>query len=336
MHFIGIDISADDFAASIFTSVNKPIISEEGFDNNPSGFEAFLSWLKTHGISTEYSIICMEATGVYGEAISYWLVARGFKTVLEHPLKVKRAFLSKGHKTDKIDSKKIAEYAYRHVDKLKFWTPPEKIIEQIKVLLSTREQFVKQRTANNNALKALKRKKIQTPLANRLYKDTINRLDKQIEQIEKELRKLIDNDSFFKNTVHNLEAIPGVGLLLTANFLVATNGFTIEMATNYKKFAAFLGVCPYQYESGSSIYRKPTSAKSGPSRMRKLLHLASRSNMVHNSSFSLYASIKLSQGKNNRIILNNMCNKLLKIMCAIVRTGKPYVNNYVSKHPKFA
>ena len=82
-------------------------------------------------------------------------------------VKIKRSFLTKGHKTDKTDSKKIAEYAFRHVDQLKFWTPPEKIIEQIKVLLSTREQFVKQRTASNNALKALKRKEIQTPLANR-------------------------------------------------------------------------------------------------------------------------------------------------------------------------
>ena len=336
MHFIGIDISADNFAASIFSSVNKPIISEEGFDNNPSGFETFLSWLDKHGILPEYSVICMEATGVYGENLSYWLVARGFKTVIEHPLKVKRAFLTKGHKTDKIDSKKIAEYAYRHVDKLKFWTPPAKIIEQIKVLLSTREQFVKQRTANNNALKALKRKKIQTPLANRLYQQTISRLDKQIQQIEKEIRNLIDKDSFFKNTLNNLEAIPGVGLLLTANFLVTTNGFSTEMATNYKKAAAFLGVCPYQYESGTSKYRNPTSVKYGPKRMRKLLHLASRSNMAHNSSFCLYASIKSSQGKNNRIILNNMCNKLLKIMCAIIRTGKPYVYNHVSKHPKFA
>lgn len=336
MYYIGIDVSSDDFAASIFTSVNKDIKTEEGFENNPTGFDVFLSWLQKYSVSIENSIICMEATGVYGEALSYWLVAKGFKTVVEHPLKVKRAFLSKGHKTDRIDSKKIAEYAYRHVDKLKLWTPPEKIVEQIKVLLAAREQFVKQKTANNNALKALKRKEIQTPLANRLYQETINRLNKQIERIEKELKKLIDKNPFFKEIVKNLDSIPGVALLLTANFLAATNGFTSEMATNYKKAAAFLGICPYQYQSGSSVYRKPTSAKYGPSRMRKLLHLAVRSNMVHNSSFNLYASIKSSQGKSNKIILNNMCNKLLKIMCAIVRTGQPYVDNYVSKHPKFA
>jgi len=143
------------------------------------------------------------------------------------------------------------------VDKLKFWTPPEKVIEHIKALLSTREQFVKQRTANNNAFKALKRKEVQTPLANRLIQETINRLDKQIERIEKELRKLIDKNPFFKENVKNLEAIPGVALLLSANFLVATNGFTTEMATNPKKAAAFLGICPYQFQSGSPVFATP-------------------------------------------------------------------------------
>jgi transposase len=306
MNYIGIDIAAENFAASIFTSVNKPIISETNFANNPLGFEVFISWLQSHNIHALNSILCMEATGVYGEVLCYWLVARDFKVVVEHPMKVKRAFLSKGHKSDKIDSQKISEYAYRHVDKLKYWSPPGNIIEQIKVLLTTREQFVKQKTATINALKALKRKEIQNPLANRLHQDNIDRLTKQITRIAKEIQKLIDKDPFFKQTVKNLSFIPGVALLLCANFLVVTNGFTSEMATNYKKAAAFLGVCPYKHESGSSIYRRPTSAKYGPQRMRKLLHLAARSNMIHNSKFCLYASLKASQGKSNKIILNNM------------------------------
>ena len=29
-------------------------------------------------------------------------------------------------------------------------------------------------------------------------------------------------------------------------------------------------------------------------------------------------------------------NKLLKIMCAVIRTQKPFVENYVSIHPQFA
>lgn len=336
MFFVGIDISADDFAASILTTVKHPFISEDSIANTHSGFDAFSSWLQSHGVNTKNCTICMEATGVYGESFCYWLIANNYKLAVEHPLNVKRAFSSKGHKTDKIDSQKIAEYAFRHYDKLKYWTPPIDIVEQMKVLLTTREQFVKQRTASTNALKALKRKEVQTPLANRLFTQTIDKLTKNIVRIEKELQKLIDSNDFFKNTVKNLGAAPGVALLLASNFLVMTDGFTSEMATNPKKAAANLGICPYQHESGTSVYKKPKSKKSGPKRMRKLLHLATRSNKLYNSTFSIYAAVKTSQGKTEKIISNNMCNKLLAIMCAIVRTGKPYVDNYVSKHPHFA
>ena len=143
MNYIGIDIAAESFAASIFTSVIKPIISKPDFVNNPNGFESFVSWMSSYGVDVSNSILCMEATGVYGESLCYWLAAKDYRVVVEHPMKVKKAFLTKGHKTDEVDSKKIAEYAYRHVDKLKLWSPPGKIVEQIKVLLSSREQFVK-------------------------------------------------------------------------------------------------------------------------------------------------------------------------------------------------
>lgn len=336
MHYIGIDISADDFAASIFTSVQDSIITKEEFANNPSGYDALQSWLIHNGVIKTECIVCIEATGVYGESLSYWLIANDYALVVEQPLKVKKAFLSPDHKTDPIDSRKIAEYAFRYSDQLKFWTPPDIIVEHIKVLLTTREQFVKERTANTNSLTALKRKKIQTPLANKLLAQTIERLSKNIERIERELQKLIDSNDFFKKTVNNLSAAPGIALLLSANFLVMTDGFQNEMATNSKKAAANLGICPYKHQSGSSVFKKPKSSKNGPKRMRKLLHLAARSNIVYNSSFSTYDAIKTAQGKTKKIIYNNVSNKLLKIMCAIVRTGQPYVDNYVSIHPQFA
>lgn len=336
MNYVGLDISADDFAASIFMSVNHPFISKESMPNNSSGFDKLGSWLSSNGAVPENSIVCMEATGVYGEALCYWLVAHNYKLVVEHPLKVKKASTSKSHKTDKIDSQKIAEYAYRHVDKLKFWHPPLDIVEKIKVLLTTREQFVKQKTADTNALKALKRKKVQTPLANKLYAKTIDHLSKNIDRIEKEVQKLIDSNDYFKKTIKDLVSVKSVALLLAANFLVATDGFTNEMATNAKKASSNFGICPFKHQSGTSVFRRPRSKKDGSKRMRKLLYLAAISGKQYNSTLALYAALKKAQGKPGKVILNNIGNKLIRIMCAIVRDGKPYVDNHVSVHPKFA
>jgi transposase len=334
--YVGIDISNNDFAASIFTAPTDPIKTMAEIPNEFSGFEKFESWLINNQVQTSTCVICLEATGVYGEALSYFLTAKGYQIAVEPPLKVKRAFSDKGHKNDKVDSKNISEYAFRFFDELKFWRPKANVIEQIKVLLMAREQLVEQRTALSNTLKALRKKVVQTPLANDIYQKNVERFSAQIKKIEKELNKLIDKHPDFKNTVKFLDSIPGVGLLLAANFLVATDGFENEMAFQYRKTSAYIGICPYEHTSGTSVYKKPRIPKYGPARLRKLLHLAARSVVIHNADFSTYYIQKIAQGKAKKLVLNNVSNKLLKTMCAVTRTQKPFVDNYVSIHPQFA
>jgi hypothetical protein len=68
--FIGLDVSCDDFAASIYETPGKKIITKEAIENSPDSFNVFVNWLKEHNIYPSNSIICMEATGVYSEASS--------------------------------------------------------------------------------------------------------------------------------------------------------------------------------------------------------------------------------------------------------------------------
>ncbi len=336
MQYIGVDISNLDFCASIYTAPQAVIKTITDVENAVPGFQKFETWLMDHQVSASRCIICLEATGVYGEAFSYYFTAKGYKVAVEPPLKVKRSFPDKRHKTDKVDSREIAEYAYRYSDELRIWRPKDQIIEQIQVLLMTREQLVGQRTACKNTRRALKKKPVQTPLANRIYEQNIERFNKQIKNIEKELKNLIDKHPDFKNNVQKLKAIPGVALLMASNFLVITNGFQNELASNYRKAAAFISVCPYQHKSGTSVRKKAEIAKYGPARLRKLLHLAARSVVKHNPTFQKYYEFKKVQGKPRKLILNNVGNKLLKIMCAIIQSQRTYVDNYVSIHPKIA
>lgn len=335
LFLIGIDISNDDFAASIFKDPNTHTQTLSEIVNDFSGFEKLESWLANNQVQTSNCVVCLEATGVYGEALSHYFTAKGYQVAVEHPLKVKRAFPAKGHKNDKTDSKKIAEYAFRYFDELRFWHPKAEIIEQIKTLLMAREQFVGQRTALTNTLRALLKKVVQTPLANQVYQKNIGRFGTQIKKIEKEIERLINKHPHFSNTVKTLKSIPGVALLLSANFLVATDGFKNELAFQYRKASAYIGICPYEHTSGTSVYKKPRIPKYGPPRLRKLLHLAARSVVAHNEKFAFYYNQKIEHGKEKKLILNNVSNKLLKIMCALIRTQKPFVDNYVPSHPQF-
>lgn len=42
LFFIGLDIAEADFAASIYQTPDKPIVTKEAIPNNPEGFDLFL------------------------------------------------------------------------------------------------------------------------------------------------------------------------------------------------------------------------------------------------------------------------------------------------------
>lgn len=331
-YFIGIDISAKDFSASCITSPDNLVFSTQKLSNNIDGFNNLLSLFSKDNIKQTDAIICMEATGVYSENICYFLASKGFTISIEAPHKIKNKTKDSPRKNDFIDALYIAEYAYRYFDKLPIWKPKNEILEQIQVLLTTREHLSIQMTANLNALKTLKHKYYQTPLANKIYEETISKLKEHIKQIDQEIKTLIDKDDSFKKIVPLAISVPGVGLLLAANLLVLTKGFTERL--NYKHIASYTGICPYEQISGTSLHKPPRSRMCGPAKLRKLLYLAALSVRTHNKNFKKYFLRKLAEGKNQRLILNNIENKLLKIICAVINSRTAYTENFKSINPE--
>jgi len=330
-YFIGLDISADDFSASCITTPDNIIFSAQKFQNNLDGFSEFFAFLLSREIKPTETIVCMESTGVYCEGIAYFLYSKGFNVSIEAPHKVKQKIKDTPRKNDFIDSLAIAEYSYRYLDKLPIWRPQVEILQQLKTLLSTREHLVTQKTASESVLKTLKRKYIQTPLALEIYEENIKKFNEQIKQIDKEIKALIEKDDNFKIKIDLAMSVPGIGLLLATNLLVLTDGFTKHL--NYKEIASYVGICPYEQISGRTLHKKPRSKRYGPSRLRKLLYLAALSVVTHNLNFRKYYLRKVEEGKSKRLVLNNIENKLLKIIFAVIKSGTKYIENYRSVNP---
>ena len=276
-------------------------------------------------------MFCLEATGVYGEALCYYLCSRGFRVAVEPPLKVKRAFQQSAHKNNTVDARQIAEYGHRFYDELSWWTPPSAVLEQVRVLLTAREQFTSQKIANLNALKALERKIITTRIAIQAYEQAIARLTQNIKEIDQEIKRLVKQDDSFNRMITAITSTPGIGMLLAANLVVMTSGFA--RTRNHKKIASYTGISPIEHTSGTSVYRHPRSRRFGPSRMRKLLYLAAMSVSTHDPDFRRYYLRKVAEGKPKRLVLNNVANKLLKVVCALVRSQSEYIPNYKSIPP---
>ena len=330
-YFVGVDIASETFVATILKKSLKSMQMAKEFSNAPDGFDEFVSWLAASKVDQRKAVICMEATGVYAEALCYYLHAQDWWLAVHPPLEIKRVFAPVGHKTDAVDSRQIAEYSVRFTDKLRRWQPKKALLEQIRTLLNTREQFVNQRTAHKNTLRALKRKPVRTPLAEELLLESISHFSKNIKIIESEIKNLLTKDAHLHGQFLLLLTIPGVGLLLASHVLVMMASF--HSTHNPKAVSAWLGISPYEKRSGTSVYGKPTSRRYGPAIMRKLLHLAARSMRAHNPVFEKYYLRKVAEGKPKKLVINNISNKLIKIICAVLRDNQPYILNYQSVNP---
>ena len=330
--YVGIDVASETLAVALTRGPRQPVGAPLSVANDPDGFAALAAWLAEHGAGPETALVCLESTGVYGEALCYGLHERGFRVVVEDAARVRRAMPVAGAKTDALDAARIADYAARFVDELRPWAPAEAVVEQVRTLLTMREQLTRERTAKQNARRMLARKVVQTPLANRIADDAVAYLKARIVEIDREIKRLTSSHPTIGAAVALLVSVPGVGHLLAAHLCVATGGFTRPLRP--KQASAWLGICPLDHESGSSVKRKPRSRGYGPSAIRKLLYLASmRLVSIDGSPHQAYFERKKAEGKSGRLVLNNVSNKLLRVAAAVLRDGEPYEAGHVSARP---
>lgn len=330
--YVGIDAAAESFTASWLVRPGKAQSAPSPFENNHQGVHALRRWLDEQEIDSGSAIFCIENTGVYSEALCYQLHEEGLRVALLDPRTLRKAFGDGQPKSDAIDSFRLAEFGFRYADKLRIWQPQEDIVEQIQVLLRTREQLVQQKTAIQNSRSTLARKVIQTPAANRALDQTLGHLKTQIKALEEALKNLIKSHPSLMQGVSLLMTAPGVRWLLAAHLLVVTRGFT--EIPQYRSFAQYLGIAPNEFTSGTSVRKRSMSRRYGPKTLRKLLHLAARSLRTHEPEFRTYFLRKTTAGKPKTLVLNNIANKLLKRLCAMMRSRSPYIRNHQSLDPR--
>lgn len=330
---VGIDISCDFFTITILTFTLEMIAQAE-FLMNEEGFQNFVLWLKKNKVTRKNSHLVMEATGVYTEQLCLYLHNNGYLFSVASPLKVKKAFGIRVNMNDWIASQCIAEYGIRYADELVQWQPPNKILDQVKMLLSFREQLVRNNTAYKNRIHAIKRKIVQSKSIIETTQKLIEDTQAAIKVVAKEIIDLLKSDTGLGSIYLRLRTIPGVGLLLAAELIVLTNGFS--KSVNHKQIAGYLGICPAKKQSGKDKHRKAKSTGIGPKRLRKLVFLGAGSISFHNKAFKEYFQRKELAGKVPFLILNNIANKMIKIICGVVKSGKPFIKDFHSLPPALA
>jgi transposase len=321
---LGIDVSKSklDVALLLNGKVKSKVVP-----NTPAGHQALLEWIGKSKASMPALHVCMEATGVYHEAVATTLHAEGLKVSVVNPACIKGF----GHgenirnKNDEIDAGLIARYCLTMAPGL--WTPPPLEQRQLKGW-TLRVQALKDiRQQESNRLEAHTVSGMKAVASN--VQTHIDWLDSEIEKLEKEIDDHIDRHPDLKRDAELITSIPGVGRATVARVLGHLGD--IRRFKSAKAFAAFLGVTPRQATSGSSVRGRTIVSKTGNTSLRAALYMPSMVARRCNPIVIQFADRLLATGMAKKAVLCAISHKLTHLIYGVIRSGKPFDANYLMK-----
>lgn len=330
--FIGIDFSKLKFDAAIYSADTKTIVSSEVFDNEQSSYVSFLQWVKKNTHCQKSGLLfCGEHTGYYSGNLSVFLYESGYDMWLVSGLEMKLTQGIKRSKTDRIDACRIAEYAYRYQDKVQLYQPASKSLDEIRELLSYRERLVETRKVLTTSAKEMKRVK-NNGSCDYIYQESleyIRKINASVRDCEKRIEALLKKDTALITNYKLVSSVVGIGLVNAALILVATANFTLFDSP--RKFGCYCGVVPFEHSSGTSVRGKKRVSKMANRNLKTKLTLAAQNAVRFDPELKEYYQRKLNDGKNNWLVLNNVKNKLIHRIFAVVRDGQMYEKQHI--HP---
>jgi transposase len=205
---VGIDISKDDFKIcySEMSEFGKMTIKgSHTFSNNLQGFKEFFEWITNKRDLSKEIYFTMEATGVYHESLAYFSYKKDdFRVVVVLPNQSKKYGQSLGEKskTDKIDARILAQMGLER--DLRLWQPVSE------------DLLVRSKTAAANHLHAFSHQGKSNRHSIGRTTQHIKFIDKQVKDIENEIKTLVNQDDRLKRKLEFLTSIPGVALLTAA------------------------------------------------------------------------------------------------------------------------
>lgn len=317
---VGIDISKAFFDVCVLEGEQ---VRSQRFVNDGRGCEQLLRWLGPAALHC-----CMEVSGPYYLRLAAGLYQAGHVVSVVNPLVIKRysQMQLQRSKTDKGDARLIAHYTLQHTPPR--WAPPARQLVTLQQLQGLSQQLQQQHTALQNQQQAFAATGMLETDTRLLVDRVIKTGEKQLLQVEQKITALLQQH--YHSLLARLTTIPGVGNKTAAVLIMITGGF--QKFGTAKQLAAYVGLCPRIYESGSSVRGKSRICKMGMSRIRALLYVCAWSAVRCNGGCKqLYERLK-AKGKSAKLALIAVCNKLLKQAFAIATKNTTYDPNYSPKN----
>lgn len=308
---LGIDVSKATFDVALL--LEKKIKTKK-FQNKNKGFLELTTWLNEKKVHNLH--ICLEATGVYGEALAQHLFDAGHLVSVVNPARIKgfaQSELSR-NKTDQADAQLIARFC--HAMNPQPWTPPPQNIKELQALVRRLEDLQGMYYQETNRLQ------VTSLLAQGSIENILSTLDEEIKKIKKNIQERIKQSPDLYEKSKLLETIPGVGEATISQILA----FIGNMGDfkNAKQLAAFIGLNPRQRQSGTSIKGRTRMSKIGSSSLRKAFYFPAITAKRHNPIIKHFCDNLKKGGKCPALIIGAAMRKLVHLIYGVLKSGKPF------------
>lgn len=336
MHFkyiLGVDMSKATFNFCLIDQ--QGLIYWEGqIKNQEHSIEDFIELIKQN-LELDHIkdiILCMEYTGIYVKPLlRVWMAQQGPLSLVPACKASQLLAGDKGwdEKSDVLDARRLAQYAWRFPDKLKLWTLRNQTIEQLQVLQRLRTRLIKAATLLKVPAKESQGfdKKQITDLIQKHQENSLIALQKDIKNVENSIKQIIAEDQELKNMFSLVQSVEGVGEKTAIEIIIATQGFTKFSPQQAKQFARYAGVVPLKKQSGSSLNRKARTSKRANKNIKMLLTMGARSLIGTRNELGRYYEKKRAEGKEHLVALNAVRNKIILRIFAVVRKQTIYQKN---------
>jgi transposase len=303
--FAGIDVSKDRLDVHLRPSGRSFAVPRDG-----PGLERLVAELRV----LAPTLVALEATGGFEVTVAAALAGAGLPLAVVNPRQIRDFARATGRlaKTDRLDAEAIALFAERVRPEPR--PVPDAEAAALAELVARRRQIVEMIGMEGN-----RRRQARTPGVARTIAATLKVLEAQLADLDRDIGDAIRRSPAWREADDLLQSVPGIGA-------VASRTLIAEMPElgrlDRREAAALIGVAPLNRDSGAMRGRRAIAG--GRTAVRNVLFMATLSAIRWNPTLRAHYAQLTARGRPKKVAIVACMRRLLSILNAILRTGRPW------------
>jgi transposase len=303
--FAGIDVSKDRLDVHLRPSGQGFAVPRDG-----PGLERLAAELR----SLSPALVVLEATGGFEVTVAAALAGAGLPLAVVNPRQIRDFARATGRlaKTDRLDAEAIALFAERVRPEARPVAGAE--AQGLAELVARRRQIVEM-----IGMEANRRRQARSASVARTIAATLRVLEAQLADLDRDIDGAVRASPVWRDADDLLRSVPGIGP-------VASRTLIAEMPElgrlDRRGAAALVGVAPVNRDSGRM--RGHRAIAGGRTAVRNVLFMATLSAIRWNPVLKAHYAQLTARGRPKMVAIVACMRRLLAILNAILRTGRPW------------